>query len=289
MARSRPATPTLQRAALLASPWLFFGAVFAWSWGFWIAMAASGTSLQSAAGKTLELVGLAGPMLGGIIFTWLTQGAAGRRDYFARMVDPRRIPARWLAVVILLPPAIWLASALLDAATGGTATLGLIAETAAPFLAAPAAIVPVVLSILAYGPIPEEPGWRGYALDRLQARWNALTATLVLGCVWALYHVPLFYLAGGIHSDRGPWSAWFFLFMAQVVSAAVVFTWVFNNTRRSTLAAILLHFTMNVGAELANKTDRTNAYATLAWAAAAIVIVAAWGPRALRRNDGRRD
>jgi membrane protease YdiL (CAAX protease family) len=65
--------------------------------------------------------------------------------------------------------------------------------------------------------------------------------------------------------------------MATVVATAVIYTWIFNNTRRSTLAAILFHFTSNLTYAIGNVTDGTNLYATLLWIGAAIVVVAVWG------------
>jgi membrane protease YdiL (CAAX protease family) len=234
-------------------------------------------------GKGLLILGLLGPMLGGIGFTYLTQGPEGRRDYWARIIDPRRIPPRWYLVILLFAPGLWAVAVLLDVASGASTALAQIAKTVAPLLAAPSTIVPFVLGAFVYGPIPEELGWRGYVLDRLQARWSALASSLVLGALWAAYHLPLFYMRDTFHAAQGAWSPWFFSFMVQVVAAAVIFTWIFNNTRRSTLAAILFHLMLNVTAELLNVTGRTNFYSTLLWVAAAIAVVAFWGAATLTR------
>jgi len=115
-----------------------------------------------------------------------------------------------------------------------------------PFLSAPSTIVPFLLGVFIYGPFPEELGWRGYALDRLQARWNALVSTLILGAIWALWHLPLFFIKDTLFYSQGAWSPWFWLFVVGVIPTAVIYTWIFNNTRRSTLAAILFHFMSNV-------------------------------------------
>jgi membrane protease YdiL (CAAX protease family) len=147
-------------------------------------------------------------------------------------------------------------------------------------------IIPFAVHLFIYGPFPEELGWRGYVLDRLQARWNALASSLILGGIWALWHLPLFYIKDTYpHYSQGAWSPWFWLFMVEVIPTAVIYTWIFNNTRRSTLAAIIFHFMSNVTAELTNATAGTNFYSTLLWVIAALAVVALWGAGTLTRRE----
>jgi membrane protease YdiL (CAAX protease family) len=273
-------------AWILSCPWLFFGLVFCWSWGIWIPTAVSGISVQSALGTALELVGLLGPMLGGIGFAYLTQTKAGWLEYWARIIDPKRIRPEWYPIIFLFAPALWAVAVLLDIASGGSAAPALISKAVTPFLSAPSTIIPFAIATFIYGPIPEELGWRGYVLDRLQARRSALAASLILGAVWAVYHLPLFFMKHSYHYGQGAWSTWFWLFMVQIVAVAVIFTWIFNNTRRSTLAAILFHFMLNLSAELANLTAQTNFYATVLWIITATIIVAIWGAGTLSRREG---
>jgi uncharacterized protein len=270
----------------LSSPWIFFGLVFCWSWSFWIAAAALGINVQSALGQTLKILGLLGPMFGGIGFAYFTQSPEGWREYLAGIIDPKRIGPKWYLVIFLFVPMVMAVSALLDSALSGGAALTLIAQRVTPFLAAPLTIFPFVLGLFINGPIPEELGWRGYVLDRLQARWNALTASLILGAIWAVWHVPLFFMTGMKHETQGVGSPWFWLFMVSVIPMAVIFTWIFNNTRRSTLAAILFHFMANLTYELTNVTAGTNLYSCCMWIGAAIFIVALWGARTLTRATG---
>ena len=90
----------------------------------------------------------------------------------------------------------------------------------------------------------EEIGWRGYALPRLQARHSALVASLVVGVVWAFWHVPKFLTAGGGQDDSSFW-----LFLVGTVATAVLFTWVFNSTGGSLLTVTLLHASLSTVAE----------------------------------------
>lgn len=260
--------------------WLFFGLAFGWTWLFWILAAILNISAQAPSGRVLVVGGLLGPMLAGIGLASL--GGESRRDYWKRVVDGRRIPACWLAAILLFAPCLMALAILVDVAAGNEATLAAITGRAAPFVAAPWTLAPFLLRVLVYGPLPEELGWRGYALDRLQAAHEPLAASLILGAVWAAWHLPLFFIRDmNPHYSHGVGSAWFWLFMAQVVAAAVVYSFVFNNTGRSTLAAIIFHFMSNMTVELTNVTDATNLYATLLWIAAAVAVASLWGAGAV--------
>lgn len=267
----------------LFSLWHFYLIVFAWTWLFWISAAVTGTGIQSSAGEVLLLLGLLGPALGGVGYT-LSQNRDGRREYWLRVVSPTRIPAVWYLIIVIFAPALMTLAVLLDGAPGERSTLARIEERVTPLLITPAAFASSLLRVLFYGPVPEELGWRGYALDRLQAHWNALVSSLIQGSIWALWHLPLFFIEGTYHHSRGVGSLWFWLFVAQAVPVTVLFTWIYNNTRRSTLAAILFHFMINVTYELVRPTDRANLFATILWFIAAVAVVAAWNPRKSNRT-----
>jgi uncharacterized protein len=270
--------------SFLRSPWFFFALVYCWSWFFWILAAVLGARVDSVAGTTLKLLGLLGPILGGIGFTYFTQSKENWYEYWSRAVDPRRIAPKWYLVILLFVPGILALSLLLDIVLNGTADLTLVGRRVTPFLSAPATIIPFVFGVFISGPLTEEFGWRGYVLDRLQARWNALTSSLILGVIWAIWHVPLFFMQGSRHETEGAWSMWFWLFIVGVVATSVIFTWIFNNTRRSILGAIIFHFVANLTYELSNVTAGTNLYACMFWVLAAISVVVFWGPATLTRN-----
>lgn len=132
-----------------------------------------------------------------------------------------------------------------------------------------------------FGPIPEELGWRGYALDRLQVKHTALNASLILGMVWALWHLPLFFIEGTYQQRLGVGTWFFWNFMLSVAIGSVIQTWVFNNTNRSTLAAILLHFTGNFVGELFALSERAEIFSFGLWAFVAIFVTTVWGPKTL--------
>jgi membrane protease YdiL (CAAX protease family) len=207
--------------------WLFFCLVFCWTWLFWGIAAGLGVSAESTSGTVLEVLGLLGPMLGGISLTYLALTKESWLEYWSRIIDPKRVQPKWYLIIFLFVPSLFAVAVLLDIASSG-GTMALIEERVKPFVLAPSTILPFLLGVFIYGPIPEELGWRGYALDRLQVRWNALISSLILGAIWALWHLPLFFIKDTLFYRHGFWSPWFWQFMATVIPLSIIFTWIFN-------------------------------------------------------------
>ena len=129
------------------------------------------------------------------------------------------------------------------------------------------------------GALVEELGWSGYLIDPLQDRWGALSAGLLLGLVWAVWHlVPL------LQADRSP--AWIAGWCVSTVAFRVLCTWLYNNTGRSVFAVTLFHAISNLSWQLfpihGSHFDPWINGLILAIAAAA--VTALWGPRTLARS-----
>jgi membrane protease YdiL (CAAX protease family) len=151
------------------------------------------------------------------------------------------------------------------------------------FVVAPLSIIPSILFATLI-PFIEELGWRGYSLDRLQAKWSALVSTLILGSVWSLWHLPLFFVEGTYQANLGVGTLEFWVFMIGVVALSFPFTWIYNNTRRSTLAVILFHAMINFTGEVIAITERADVIATTLWIVAAAGIVVLWGSKTFTRE-----
>lgn len=214
---------------------------------------------------------------------YLTKGRHGRRDYWRRVVDLRRIGVRWYAVILLMFPLLMALAALLDTSLGGGAIR---LEAAALLFEQPLSFLVFTVFIFFFGPLPEELGWRGYALDGLQARRSALGAGLLLGLVWALWHLPLFFIEGTYQAGLGFGTTSFWMFMVGAVASSVLYTWIYNNTRRSTLSAILIHFMENYVGELFALSEGAEVYYFAFKVVAVALIVLIWGPKALTRGRG---
>jgi membrane protease YdiL (CAAX protease family) len=94
---------------------------------------------------------------------------------------------------------------------------------------------------LGFDGLGEELGWRGFALPRLLARYSALRASVLLGALWALWHLPYALTAGSAMADKPLYEH-----LLSIVALSVLFTWLFNNTGGSVLLAVLFHAAGNV-------------------------------------------
>ena len=249
---------------------LFYLLAFGWSWGVWGAAIAVGADAGIDTGWTLLLLGAMAPGLAGLALAW--RDRAGWPDYLRRLVDPRRIPpAMWPVVLLAAPCLVFLA----QLAAGPPA---LHFPDAA--LASPIGLLVFLVRVLALGPLVEEPGWRGWALPRLQARLGARRAALALGAIWALWHLPLFFIPGTVHAQYGAFSLWCAMFEVQVVAMSVAMAWLFDRTHRSTLGAILFHFAANLAYGLAALDVDGQRVVTGLWVVAAGVLLVGtkgWG------------
>jgi membrane protease YdiL (CAAX protease family) len=251
-------------------------------WGIAILL---GTGMDSALGFGLLLLGVIGPMVTGIAFTYLTRGKEGRRDYWKRVIDFRRITALWYLVILLFVPVLHLVAAGIDVLFGGTgATWG---DAVHNFVSNPLSIVPSIL-FASLIPFIEELGWRGYVLDRLQERGSALASSLILGVVWSSWHLPLFFVEGSYQSGLGVGTLAFWLFIVGIVPLSLAFTWIYNNTRRSILAVILFHSMINFTGELIALTERADTVSIALWFVAAACITIIWGAKTMSRQPSGR-
>lgn len=265
----------------LASPWVYFLATYIWSGIFGGLAILMNLSMESAAGLVLVLLAALGPMVMGIAFTYLTRDKEGRRDYWKRIVSFKRIPARWYLVIFIFVPILNGLAALLDVLTGGTgATWG---EAALNLLTNPASLILSILFATLF-PFIEELGWRGYLLDRLQEKYSALVSSLILGILWSLWHLPTFFIRDSYQASLGIGTPAFWWFFAGIVPLTFVFTWIYNNTNRSTLAVILFHAMVNFTGELFTLSARADNLSILLWFIAGVVLAVVWSTKTLVRE-----
>jgi membrane protease YdiL (CAAX protease family) len=239
-ASARPAPP--QRSLLARHPLIsFFVMAYAFSWIVWSpwVLSEDGVGLlpYQLSGWTTGLLNAAaillGPTLSGFIMTGITEGREGIRRLLHRIVL-WRVGLRWyLFALIGIPVVMALGTLILP--EGLASLLGLGPGYVLTYLST------YVLVVILGGPLFEEPGWRGFALPRLQPLHGPLVGTIILGLLWALWHLPEFLVPTWAATSGGSSFLAIVKFVVIAITFAIVTTWVFNNTKGSVFMAILVH------------------------------------------------
>ena len=208
------------------------------------------------------------PLAAALVRVWREARTAGVVALFRRAFDLKRIQARiWVIPVIFLLPGITVLSYGLMRLKGDSLPSPQISVWNALFM-----FLATFVAALA-----EELGWMGYAIDPLRKRWNALQAGLLLGAIWAAWHLVLLVQAG----RSSGWIAWWCLY---TVAARILIVWIYNNTHHSVFAAILFHAVGNMCTMLFPAYFNPQ-ITGLAVAALAAVVTVIWGPRTLTRSE----
>src|SRR5918994_5006097 len=281
-------TATPSRTATRAFPVTYFVLAFAFTWFFWgLGVLVERGFIPTLPGFTV--IGTFGPMVAAVILTAREGGRAELRSLLGRIVR-WRVPPVWYGVAILGPLALTLAAIALHVALGG--------QMPGPgaLIGALPTVIFVSVYMLIFVALGEEVGWRGYALPALQARHGALVSSSILGVLWALWHLPLFFNPDTLYGNLP-----FVLFSAYLVPLTILITWVFNSTGGSVLLAMIFHAFMNASsavwtvlpeylvepagaAEALARNVHVHLMMTILLWAAAVVVVLVFGWRDLSRR-----
>jgi membrane protease YdiL (CAAX protease family) len=191
--------------------------------------------VPSSSARFLLAAGIfAGPTLSAFIMTATTEGREGVRRLLGRLVL-WRVGLRWYLFSLIVVPLIMVVGTMIY--SGDLPNLGALGGPSylLSYLAT------YVLVMVLGGPLFEEIGWRGFALARMEALHGPLLASVILGVMWALWHLPQFFVPSWAASSGGGGILGIILFTITVITFTIVFTWVFNNTKASVLLAILVH------------------------------------------------
>jgi membrane protease YdiL (CAAX protease family) len=237
----------LQRETEDAMKWgglvAFFALTFAYTWGMgalYVLFPAKMSAMLGAASFSNPFVVAAvySPSIAALIVTAF-QGRASIADLLSRLFR-WRIAWYWYVGPVAAIAAIGLGSQVASASAFGTARPVL-------DLAALPSLALAGLAAFAWdpGPLGEELGWRGFALPRMVQQWNGLTAALVMGTIWGVWHLPAFFIPGLPQSEAPFWT-----FLIACVCASIIMTFVVNRARGSVLPSILIHWADNRFGEL---------------------------------------
>jgi uncharacterized protein len=207
---------------------LFFTVTYTISWAVWLPAVWSGQS-----SRLLLIAGSFGPTLAALLLTAWGEGGAGLRRLLRRLLIWRVAPFWYLFSFFSTAIVVGLALSV-ERLLGGEV----------PPIDAPQPwylLIIIFLYVLFFSVAGEELGWRGYALPKLQQRYSALYASLLIGLLWSLWHLPLFWMPGDFHQEI-PIS----LFLLQSTALAILYTWLYNNSHGSLLLVHLFHTASNI-------------------------------------------
>jgi uncharacterized protein len=259
----------LRRHQLVA----FVALTFAFSWAIWILMVLTGMSIKTTAGLALHIVATAGPSIAALVLA-TAMGGTQLRELLAGF-SLSRLSGRWSVVALVLPLAMM-----------AIAIAGSVAMFGSPAPGVTVSVLGVLLGefvrvLFLGGPLEEELGWRGFALPRLQQHRGALDASLLLGLVWGLWHIPLYFVlgTGQYETISGGTSPAFAIggFVVWTIGLSILFTWLFNQTGGSLLVVMLFHAAVNLAAFMPAAVGSTGAASLLnvlvTWVVAIVVAV----------------
>lgn len=203
------------------------------TWSVWFAasgLAAPGNTGLFGGRGPLFLLGVFAPGLVALAFTAQAEGRSGVARLLAR-IGHWQVRARWYAIAISYFAVIKLAAALVHR---------MITHEWPPFGDTPVALMMAGIAVSTWAQAGEEVGWRGYALPRLAHYVGLGGASLVLGVVWAVWHLPLFILP-----DSGSTGQSFPAYLLQVMALSVVLAFIYWKTDGSLLLVMVMHAAVN--------------------------------------------
>lgn len=224
----------LTRRDLLAP---FFILTFVITWGLGAFAILLPVQFQAQFGDLTDtspmyFLAVAAPTLSATLLTLAREGRAGLGALYARLAR-WRFGVHWYALVLVGIPALgWLVSRI----TGSEPLKDVDGQTQFLWL---------MFFLLISGPLGEELGWRGFALPRLLRRFSPFVASLILGALWGVWHLPAFFLGDMVQARL---SLPMFLLSAPCLSLLV--TWVFLHTGGSVLITVLIHYMVNACASI---------------------------------------
>ncbi len=241
------AAPGNLRQWLSQHPLLAYcGLAYAFSWIMTIPVVLAEWGYLPEALFTILFVvkAFAGPFVAALIMVNVTEGRAGLARFRQRFFQVRAGWVWYLFILLGLPALLMLGIIVQPGALASYT--GLPNNSLVYFLVF--YLINFVVIFFVGGPLAEEPGWRGFALPRLQTRFGPLWGTLILGVVWAFWHLPDFLTRAQGGGPGATWAESFGnlpIFVLAVVALAVIMTWVYNHTGGSIFIAILLHAAIN--------------------------------------------
>lgn len=252
---------------------IYFAITFLWSWSLWSIPIFLSLQVTHPVSMLLYIGGGIAPSSTGIILARL-RGDSYWKSFIRRSVDVRLITKKYLFFIFFIIPATTFAGLLLYLALTGIWPKLYSLEK---YIANPLYALPFAIYMLFFGPIPEELGWRGFALDHLEQLYSRIDASMILGFFWMMWHLPLFFIQGTYQYNLLKASPLLMVdFMIQFYPLSIIMDWVYHNTKRSIASGVLFHFCINFFGEIIDIPNETKYFRTVVQLMIAIIILLTW-------------
>jgi membrane protease YdiL (CAAX protease family) len=255
-----------ERSVLLRPDIAFVVLAYAWSWAWWVPIAASGVTTRAGQTWPSHLPGLLGPAIAAVVVTAAVSGRAGLADLGRRVVRVR-VGWFWYAVVVATAGIGAGAVALQGLFGRGWPTADELSTYSGAGLMPWAVLVVLVLVVNGFG---EETGWRGFLVERWGPGRGLLRTSLLVTAVWAPWHLPLFWVSDSFRSF-GP--AGTVGWLVSITAGSVVLTWMYLGCGASIWIVALWHTVFNMVTATPAGADLAAPVLSAAVIAAAIVLL----------------
>lgn len=215
------------------------------------------------------LLGMVAPFIAALIMIYGSQDRDLIKDFWERLRFDR-IKFHFLLVILLLMPCVLFLATALSLLFGQSITQFALSGT---FQVMEGQSM-ISLLIIFLAPLMEELGWRGYGVDSLRSHFNLFKTTLVFAVLWALWHVPLFFINGYYQNEL--WNTSFIYvinFFVSILPAAILINWVYYKNSRSIIAAFLLHLMLNLFSVLFQTEQFIKCIVTLLLLIVSVIII----------------
>jgi hypothetical protein len=242
---------------------------------FWLLGALTTDTLpREATNLPISSLMIFSPITAALILVYRENGSAGVKQLLKKSFDSRGIKRKiWYFPILMLTPAVMILVNWLE--------FGILSPSVNPGYPVIMSLVSCLLFFIAA--IFEEVGWQGYAFEPMQDRWNALVASIILGAVWAIWHLVPFLQMG----QSADWIIWQSL---NMVATRILIVWIYNNNQKSILGAILFHAIYNISTLLFQDFDLIYdpMWTTINLIGIASFVAFLWGPKTLSRFQFKR-
>ena len=253
-------------------PLRFYATCFAVTWIFWIlAAVVSKSGNDNGISSLLMLFGLTAPAVTAVITVLASGSKALKADLKRKLIGFYRIKPLSILMAVVGFMVIIVLSILLSLLAGQSLEQFAFTEDFSFSISGTSALLTILLAA-----IIEEVGWRGYGEDSVASYFSWFTESVIFGFVWALWHLPLFWIEGTYHYGLKELGVGYMLnFLISVNPLGFLTTWVYVKNNRSMLACIIFHLFINTMQEKIAMTPQTKCVETIVvFIAAAVVVLA---------------